>query len=586
MADADDGGWGELFALAEGKVTEPVVEVPKPKTSPTHKKRKRQQQEQSHPTLDEYLKDRTKSPFVDQWPDWMATKGSLTKRSCRGWRNDAESSPGASPACVTCGDSRLHHLAACTTKHSDLEVFCSVRNLRAAAKLLVTDEEMNIPAIQRIWKLLEEAYVRFSSPEYRLLRSKCDAARPLVQRLLRTSTAAGSRSTKVDDAVRLIVACDAIYYQLYYLEITGTLGSTGNFVPHPLQYFNLAPDDAKKSVKEFTRKVRRSLPSKEFIELESRYGIDSGVPSEHPLSALHHFHFLESVTLFHESGWMSSDRVFKETWRQVKVVQEEEHETPAPAVLSEYRDSSRDFLCHLYAYATVPNSSLDRIVQLLSPHNVRNGIIELGAGTGYLAHLLREKGVKVEAYDICPTHKSDGNEYHGGTPPFVRVEKGNVGILSSVTGIAHKALLLCYPPPKSSMAHDALQRFVEAGGNVFIHVGEFKGLTGSTDFERYLQKRFHCVERSPCLTWGTDASEMTVWIKKDPKTSKSLLLPCSGCREMEATKRCRLQRYLQYCSKACFDDHASLRREHLRMSMIDDAKGSLAFDNNEHFSSL
>jgi hypothetical protein len=63
----------------------------------------------------------------------------------------------------------------------------------------------------------------------------------------------------------------------------------------------------------------------------------------------------------------------------------------------------------------------------------------------------------VEAYDICPTHKSDGNEYHGGTPPFVRVEKGNVGILSSVTGIAHKALLLCYPPPKSSMAYDAFK---------------------------------------------------------------------------------------------------------------------------------
>jgi hypothetical protein len=384
------------------------------------------------------------------------------------------------------------------------------------------------------------------------------------------------------------VACDAIYYQLYYLQITGTLVATGSFVPHPLQYFglaHLAPDDAKKSVKAFTRKARRSLPNKELIELESRYGIDSDVQSEHPLSALHQCHLLESVTLFHESRWMSSDRVCEETWRQVKVVQEE-HETPGPTLLSEWRDSSRDFLCHLYAYATVPNSSLDRIMQLLSQHNVRNGIIELGAGTGYLAHLLRQKGVKVEAYDICPTHKSDGNEYHGGTPPFVRVEKGNVGILSSVTGLEHRALLLCYPPPKSSMAYDALHRFLELGGNVFIHVGEFKGLTGSTDFERYLQKRFHCVERSPCLTWGTDASETTVWTKKGPNTPKSLLLPCSGCKEVEATKRCRLQRYLQYCSKTCFDDHASLRKEHLRMSMIDDAKGGLAFENNEHFSSL
>jgi hypothetical protein len=584
MTDADDGGWGELFALAEGKVAEPV-KASKSDKSPTPKKRKRQQRDQSHQTFDEYLKDRTKSAGVDQWPDWMATKGSLTKPSCHGWQN-TESSSGESSACSTCGDSRLHHLIACTTKHSHLEVFCSVRNLRASAKLLVTDEELNVTTVKKIWKIFEQAYVRFASPEYNLLRSKCDAARPLMQRLLRI--AGSSRSTKVDDAVRLIVACDAIYYQLYYLQITGILGGTGNFVPHPLQYFGLAqlaPNDAKKSVKEFTRKGRPSLPSKDFIELESRYGIDSDMQVEHPLSALHHFHFLESVTLFHESGWMSSDRVCEETWRQVKVVQEE-HETPAPTLLSQWRDSSRDFLCHLYAYATVPDSSLERIMELLSQHKVRNGIIELGAGTGYLAQLLRQKGVKVEAYDICPTHKSDGNEYHGGTPPFVRVEKGNVGILSSVTGLAHKALLLCYPPPKSSMAYDALQRFVEVGGNVFIHVGEFKGLTGSTDFERYLQKKFHCVERSPCLTWGTDASEMTVWTKKAPNTPKSILLPCSCCRKAEATKRCRLQRYLQYCSKACFDDHASLRREHLRMSMIDDAKGNLAFENDEHFSSL
>jgi hypothetical protein len=584
MTDADDdGGWGELFAMAEGKVTAPV-EVPKSKKAHTQNKRKRQQREKSHQeTFDEYLQDRTKSSCVDQFPDWIATKGSLTKPSCDGWRN-AESSSGES-ACLTCGDSRLHHLLSSKTKHLQLEVFCSVRNLRVAAKLLVTDEELNIPAVQRESKLFEQAYVRFSAPEYNLLRSKCDAVRPLVQRLWRTGDS--NRSAKIDDAIRLIVACDAIYYQLYYLQITGILPTSGSFVPHPLQYFgltHLAPDDAKKSLKEFTRKLQ-SLPDKELKELKSRYGIDNDPHSENPLSALHHYFLLESVTLFHKSGWMSSDRVCEETWREVKVVQDE-HETPGPTLLSEWRDSSRDFLCHLYAYATVPNSSLDRILQLLSQHNIGNGIIELGAGTGYLAHLLRQKGVKVEAYDIYPTHNSDRNEYHGGTSPFVRVEKGNVGILSMVTGLKRRALLLCFPPPESSMAYDALQRFLTLGGNVFIHVGEFKGLTGSTDFERYLQKKFHCVERSPCLTWGTDASEMTVWIKKGPESPKSLLLPCSCCREVEATKRCRLQRCLQYCSKACFDDHASLRKEHLRMSMIDDAKGKLAFDNNEHFSSL
>jgi hypothetical protein len=585
----DDGGWGELFALAEGKVPEPVEER-KSNNAPAQK-RKRQQQEQYHQLFDDYLHDRTKNSCVDIWPDWTTLKGSIIKPACHGWRKGEEDS--RESTCHTCGDSRLHHLLACTTKRWPLELFCCVRNLRTAAKLLLTStEELNISAIQNECKRFEKVCIKLKSPDYQLLEIKCGEAQLLVQRLWRSGDC--SRSTKVDDAIRIIVACDSVYYQLYYLSITGKL--LGSCIPHPLQYFGqpnltMALSDATNCMKEFTGQLRKSLPSKELQELMSRYGIDNDPESEHPLSALHHYRWLETVTLFHGSGWMSSDRVREETWRRVKTVQEE-HETPGPTLLSEWRDSSRDFLCHLYAYATVPNSSLDRIQQLLSQHNVRNGIVELGAGTGYLAHLLRKKGVRVEAYDICPTSTSNdgmshnGNEYHGGTPSFVRVEKGNIGILSSITGLDHRALLLCYPPPKSSMAYDALLRFLEHGGNVFIHVGEFKGLTGSTDFERCLQKRFKCVERFPCLTWGTDTSEMTVWTKKGPDTPKSLFLPCSNCREVEATKRCRLQRYLQYCSKECFDDHDSLRREHLRMSMIDDAKGRLSFNNKDHFSSL
>jgi hypothetical protein len=76
----------------------------------------------------------------------------------------------------------------------------------------------------------------------------------------------------------------------------------------------------------------------------------------------------------------------------------------------------------------------------------------------------------------------------------VESKKGNVGILSSVDGPRTKLALL----PTAKVIYGTMRcgRFVEVGGNVFIHVGEFKGLTGSTDFERYLQKKFQCVHRS------------------------------------------------------------------------------------------
>jgi hypothetical protein len=44
--------------------------------------------------------------------------------------------------------------------------------------------------------------------------------------------------------------------------------------------------------------------------------------------------------------WRSNEGIWflrcEETWRQVKVVQEEEHETPAPALLSEWRNSNNN----------------------------------------------------------------------------------------------------------------------------------------------------------------------------------------------------------------------------------------------------
>ena len=56
---------------------------------------------------------------------------------------------------------------------------------------------------------------------------------------------------------------------------------------------------------------------------------------------------------------------------------------------------------------------------------------------------------------------------------------------------------------------------------VLIHIGEFKGLTGSSPFEHYLLRYFYCTDRWPCLTWGTDAAEVTVWRARDEAVDAS-----------------------------------------------------------------
>ena len=91
----------------------------------------------------------------------------------------------------------------------------------------------------------------------------------------------------------------------------------------------------------------------------------------------------------------------------------------------------RDPASHLYAYA-IPDP---RAIKLIANEG---DVCEVGAGTGYWAHLLRESGVDVTAYD---SHAGDntlrmsgdwghqeirtrevGNEYHGEVPSFTQVK--------------------------------------------------------------------------------------------------------------------------------------------------------------------
>jgi len=261
-------------------------------------------------------------------------------------------------------------------------------------------------------------------------------------------------------------------------------------------------------------------------------------------------------------------------------------------------------LCNLYGYATLSPACIHELNKTLKRYNfLSQGLVELGAGTGYLARLLKESGCyDVTAFDIFPSMRGkrisllystgcEQNEYHGLTPSFFPVAKGGINSLKEY----QKGLLLCYPPPESTMALASLKLYTSLGGKCFIHVGEFQGLTGSDEFETFLLRtNFQCVMRKYCVSWGTDAAEITVWIKREVidkhKDKKhEVLVPCCGCFKNESTKRCRLLRTLNYCSQKCFVSHERERIVHLALNMIDSKiwkKNILDFFDPRHFFSL
>jgi hypothetical protein len=154
-------------------------------------------------------------------------------------------------------------------------------------------------------------------------------------------------------------------------------------------------------------------------------------------------------------------------------------------------------------------------------------------------------------------------------------------VLKTSTLTDSTALLMCYPPPQSTMAYDTLKAFQEAGGKYLIHIGEWRGLTGSNEFEELLLKDFRCVYRVPCSSWGTDASDVTIWERGSGKAS--LLLPCISCGESEATRRSRLLRHAVYCNRKCYQQHDGFKGL-CRLAIV--PLLDLEFENELHFQPL
>ena len=88
-------------------------------------------------------------------------------------------------------------------------------------------------------------------------------------------------------------------------------------------------------------------------------------------------------------------------------------------------------------------------------------VVEIGAGLGYWAQTLKNSGVDVRPFDIHPPNPAakEANEYHGFLSQVFVGQMGKGGP-KALAGFGSKvALLLCYPPPGSSMASDCLKHF-------------------------------------------------------------------------------------------------------------------------------
>jgi hypothetical protein len=137
-------------------------------------------------------------------------------------------------------------------------------------------------------------------------------------------------------------------------------------------------------------------------------------------------------------------------------------------------------LAQRYAYVFPDDRSLSMLAEL-------GPIVEIGAGTGYWAYLLRARGVDVLAFDQAPPDGERANRYHAPTSTWSEVVSADH---TALTEHSDRTLFLCWPPLFSSLG-DCLMSY---SGNTVALIGDGGHRTARL---RGLNEAFSTVALSP-----------------------------------------------------------------------------------------
>jgi hypothetical protein len=163
-----------------------------------------------------------------------------------------------------------------------------------------------------------------------------------------------------------------------------------------------------------------------------------------------------------------------------------------------------------YAWAVPSDAALDRLVKC-SP------LVEIGAGLGYWAALLADRGADIVAYDLhTPANDGEGrstNWFPGATKLYYPVQRGGA---PRAADHPDRTLFLCWPPYGTAMANTALQAYERAGGRQVVYIGESaEGCTGDGAFHRRLDRRWNEIDEVDVPQWPGLHDYMTIYERKD-----------------------------------------------------------------------
>lgn len=173
---------------------------------------------------------------------------------------------------------------------------------------------------------------------------------------------------------------------------------------------------------------------------------------------------------------------------------------------------AQTILQSVYAYAVPAPRTLDWVAEL----SVGRTVFELGAGRGYWAKVLADRGIAVRAFDSEPPDTTTNVSFPGAVGQrdvWFRVD-GLTEFEADLDG--DSVLLLCWPPGWGNpMASAALELFERRGGHRLIYIGEPKGgNTGDESFfDRLSRNWLFADEERQYVSWWNSTDRARSWIR-------------------------------------------------------------------------
>ncbi|WP_322489320.1 hypothetical protein [Chloroflexus sp.] len=167
---------------------------------------------------------------------------------------------------------------------------------------------------------------------------------------------------------------------------------------------------------------------------------------------------------------------------------------------------ARDRLVAKYAWA-IPNRKALCALAAAAP------LVEIGAGNGYWAFLLRQMGVDILAYDANPPlGEGHTNEYSRNSLVVGQVWTDVLpGGPEQAALHADRALFLCWPPSYDPMGYDALSAYRQAGGRLLAYVGDFTPACGDEAFREALREQWMMIGAITIPRWYAMKDSLTFW---------------------------------------------------------------------------